>query len=195
MPTTTVSTAPAIDAASWSQQRNGRRGGQQVGNSAVDVFDPQRLRQARASAGLTQREVAIKLLEAARAARGEDPQQLPADAWARAVETERVRVNTYEQGTHTPRAGMLQLLAKAVGVDAFDLFRADTPRTLATLRSRLGLTQADVAATLSVGRAYYSRVEQGRAALHDPADLQALADALDVDLAEVRRLATAPAPA
>jgi transcriptional regulator with XRE-family HTH domain len=166
-----------------------------VGKSAVEQFDPQRLREARTAAGLTQRDVAVKLLEADLAAKGRDPSSLTGEAWAKAVETERIRVISYEQGTHTPRAVLLRRLADAVGIDAFELFKPGTPRTLVTLRTRLGLNQADVAATLSFGRAYYSRVEQGRAAVTDAADQRALAEVLQIDLDEARALTSTTAPA
>lgn len=164
--------------------------GGHVGKSAVDAFDPQRLREARDAAGPTQRDVAVKLLEADLAANGTDPSSLPGERWAKAVETERVRVISYEKGTHVPRAPMLHRLAQAIGIDGFDLLKANTPRDLAMLRTRLRLTQADVAQQLqTVGRAYYSRVEQGTATLHDEGDQRRLAELLQVDLAEVRSLA------
>ncbi len=166
-----------------------------MGKSAVEQFDPQRLREARTKAGLTQRDVAVKLLEADLAAKGSQASALAGEAWARAVETERIRVISYEQGTHTPRAVLLRRLADAVGVDAFELFKPGTPRTLVTLRTRLGLNQADVAAKLSFGRAYYSRVEQGLAAVTDEADQRALAEVLQIDVDEARALAGSTVPA
>ncbi|MFB9178670.1 helix-turn-helix domain-containing protein [Dactylosporangium sucinum] len=166
-----------------------------MGNSGVEAFDPQRLREARTKAGLTQRDVAVRLLEAGLAAKGSSPAAVTGEAWAKAVETERNRVISYEQGTHTPRAVLLRRLAEAVGVDAFALFKPDTPRTLVTLRARLGLNQADVAEKLSFGRAYYSRVEQGIAAITDEADQQALAEVLQIELDEARALTAAAAPA
>lgn len=174
--------------ASLSHRGSGGREGH-VGKSAVEAFDPQRLREARTAAGLTQRDVAVKLLEADLAAKDSSPSALAGEAWAKAVETERIRVISYEQGTHTPRAVLLRRLAEAVGVDAFELFKPDTPRTLVTLRTRLGLNQADVAAHLSFGRAYYSRVEQGLATVTDEADQRALAEVLQIDVAEARALA------
>ncbi len=188
MPHPPAAAAAVAGTASWSGQGSGGREGH-VGKSAVEVFDPQRLRAARTAAGLTQRDVAVKLLETDLAAKGSSPSALTGEAWAKAVETERVRVISYEQGTHTPRAVLLRRLAEAIGVDAFDLFRPGTPRTLVTLRTRLGLNQADVAAKLSFGRAYYSRVEQGLAAVTDEADQQALAEVLQIDVDEARALA------
>ena len=191
-PPTTVTTAAGT--ASLSHRGSGGREGH-VGKSAVEVFDPQRLREARTAAGLTQRDVAVKLLEADLAAKGSSASALTGEAWAKAVETERIRVISYEQGTHTPRAVLLRRLAEAVGVDAFDLFKPGTPRTLVTLRTRLGLNQADVAAKLSFGRAYYSRVEQGLAAVTDAADQRALAEVLQIDVDEARTLAGTPVSA
>lgn len=167
-----------------------------MGRSAVDAFDPDRLRTARIAAGMSQRDLAVKLLTADRPAEGDARPALTGDAWARAVETERVRIVTYEQGTHTPRVPVLGRLAAALGVDAFDLFKDGTPRTLVTLRSRLGLTQGDVAAQLrTVGRAYYSRIEQGIAGLNDGDDRRRLAALLQVDLDEVRALTAGPSSA
>lgn len=184
-----------LGTASLSRQGSGGRE-IQVGSSAVDAFDPDRLRAARIAAGMSQRDLAVKLLTAALAAKGNARPVLTEDAWARAVETERVRIVTYEQGTHTPRVPVLGRLATALGVDAFELFREGTPRTLVTLRSRLGLTQGDVAAQLhTVGRAYYSRIEQGTAGLNDDEDRRRLAALLQVNLAEVRVLTAGPSSA
>jgi transcriptional regulator with XRE-family HTH domain len=188
MPHPPVTLPAATCTASLSRQHRMDGKGRGVGKSGVEAFDPQRLREARETAGLTQRDLAVRMLEASQAAKGSDPATLTGDAWARAVETERTRIISYEQGTHVPRAALLRRLADALGVDAFALFRPNTPRTLVTLRTRLGLTQADVAAVLSVGRAYYSRIEQGIASLTDPADLQALANLLRIDLNEARAL-------
>ncbi len=187
MPHAPTTVTAVAGTASLSHRGSGGREGH-VGKSAVEAFDPQRLREARTAAGLTQRDVAVKLLEADLAAKGSQASTLAGEAWARAVETERIRVISYEQGTHTPRAVLLRRLADSVGVDAFELFKPGTPRTLVTLRTRLGLNQADVAAKLSFGRAYYSRVEQGSAALHDEHDRRRLAELLQVVLAEVRAL-------
>jgi transcriptional regulator with XRE-family HTH domain len=91
---------------------------------------------------------------------------------------------------------MLHRLAQALGVDGIDLFKADTPRDLAMLRTRLGLMQADVAQLLqAVGRAYYSGVEQGTRTLQDEGDQRCLAELLQVDVAEVRSLACGGAAA
>lgn len=158
-----------------------------MGKSWIDAFDPQRLRAARQQAGLTQRDLAIRLAQTA-ANRSQTAGDQTRDQWARAVELQRVRVVSYEQGTHTPRTPMLRRLAAALGVPVRDLLAADAPRTLATLRAQLGLTQAEVATHLSVGRAYYSRVEQGTAPLRDPADQATLATVLHVDPGELRRL-------
>jgi hypothetical protein len=52
-------------------------------------------------------------------------------------------------------------LAAALEVDVLDLLAAHTPVTLATLRARLGFTQADVAAELpGMSRSLYAHVEQ-----------------------------------
>jgi transcriptional regulator with XRE-family HTH domain len=166
-----------------------------VGKSGVEAFDPQRLREARTAGGMTQRDLAVKLLTADLAAKGREPSSLGGDAWAKAVETERIRVISYEQGTHVPRPVLLRRLADAVGIEAFDLFKPGTPRTLVTLRTRLGLTQADVATRLSFGRAFYSRVEQGLATVTDQADQQALAEILQVSVSEVQALTSPAAPA
>lgn len=185
----TISDIRSTRTASWSSDRIGDRRGGLVGKSWVDAFDPGRLRAARERAEMTQRDLAVRLLQADLAADGTDPATVPGERWARAVETERVRVIHYENGTHTPRAQALQRLALALEVDVFDLLVEGTSRDLATLRARLGLTQAAVAAHLhTVGRPYYSRVEQGTAALRDLDDQQRLAELLEIDVAELRPL-------
>jgi transcriptional regulator with XRE-family HTH domain len=182
----TISDTRPTGTASCSRDRIGDGKGGLVGRSWVDAFDPQRLRAAREQAALTQRDLAVRLVEADLAAAGTDPATLPGERWARSIETERVRIIQYEGGMHVPRAQTLRRLALALGVDVFDLLAEGTARDLATLRARLGLTQADVAAHLhTVNRPYYSRVEQGTAPLHDPADQQRLAALLEIDMAEL----------
>jgi transcriptional regulator with XRE-family HTH domain len=77
---------------------------------------------------------------------------------------------------------MLFKVAQALGGDVFDLLEPQTPYTLETLRARQGLLQADVVTRggLGVGRAFYSRVERGQAALGEE-DTRKLAVVLQVE--------------
>ena len=94
----------------------------------------------------------------------------------------RLQITDYEAGQVVPRADMLYQLAQALGGDVFDLLEPQTPYTLETLRARQGMRQADVVtrAGLSVGRAYYSRVERGQAGLGED-DTRKIAIALKVE--------------
>jgi transcriptional regulator with XRE-family HTH domain len=147
-----------------------------VGKSGIGGFDRERLRAARERAGLTQRDLAERLLRATRADwPGEDISRAAQD-----IENVRLQVTDYEAGQVTPRAEMVYQLAQALGADVFDLLSPDTPYTLEILRARRGLRQADVVDQgLGVGRAYYSRAERGAARLSDE-QCRRLADILDV---------------
>lgn len=149
---------------------------------SVDSFDPVLFAQARAAAGLTQADVAAKVIAATR--------QETADVRkaARELETVRLQVNDYEGGSFVPRPQMLLNLANALGVDPFQLLRPDTTVTLALARVRRGLLQSDLT-TLGCSREQYSKVERGLAKLSD-ADEAALAAALDLSPAELAEAMT-----
>jgi transcriptional regulator with XRE-family HTH domain len=134
-----------------------------VSTTGVPGFDPTRLRAARTRAGLSQRTLGEKLLldhapDARTTAR--QVHQL-----ARAIETLRTQVHYYETGQRIPRPDMLHRLAAALDLDPLELLDPRTPATLAVLRARRGLRQADIAEHLTCGRAYYSRIEAGNAPL------------------------------
>ena len=153
-----------------------------MGRSGIDGFDPERLRAMRERAVVTQRELAERLLRATKP-------QWPGTNIARAaqdMENVRLQITDYEAGQVVPRADMLYQLAQALGGDVFDLLEPRTPYTLEMLRARQGMLQSDVVtrAGLSVGRAYYSRVERGQASLGEE-DTRRLAVALKVESADL----------
>jgi transcriptional regulator with XRE-family HTH domain len=148
--------------------------------TGVTGFDPARLRTARQRAGLSQRSLAEKLLPAhAAPAPGQQVHQL-----ARAIETLRTLVHYYETGQRVPRPHMLHRLGTALDVDPLALLDPRTPATLAVLRARRGLRQADVAEHISCGRAYYSRIEAGKAPLNAN-DRKRLATLLNISPTDV----------
>jgi transcriptional regulator with XRE-family HTH domain len=163
------------DGASWSR-RQGSDGSLSVGKSGVGGFDGDLLRAVRERVGLTQRDLAERLLRATRA-------DWPSENISRAaqdLDNVRLQVTDYEAGQVIPRTEMVYQLARALGVDVFELLSPDTPYTLEILRARRGLRQADVVDQgLGVGRAYYSRAERGAARLSDE-HTRRLADILDV---------------
>lgn len=118
----------------------------------------------------------------------------PAEA-ARRIRTLIVQVSTYESGRTRPRARVVRDLAAVLGVDVLDLLAVDAPLTLATLRARLGLTQAEVAASVpGMSRSLYAHVEQGRRPL-SPSEATSLGAILRVDPATIgQALACAPRP-
>ncbi|HZN17617.1 MAG TPA: helix-turn-helix transcriptional regulator [Micromonosporaceae bacterium] len=152
-----------------------------MGRSGIGGFDRERLRAVRERVGLTQRDLAERLLRATRA-------EWPGSEISRAaqdLDNVRLQITDYEAGQVTPRAKMIYQLARALGVDVFELLAPETPYTLEILRARRGLRQADVVEQgLGVGRAYYSRVERGAARLSDEPSRR-LADILDVSAADL----------
>lgn len=167
--------------ASWSRQ-TGDDGGLGVGKSGVGGFVPGRLRAAREQAGLTQRDLAERLL---RATREGWPGEIGLARAAQDIDNVRLQVTDYEAGQVTPRADMLFHIARSLEVDVFELLDPQTPVTLETLRVRRGLRQSDVVDRgLGVGRAFYSRVERGAANLSDEHRAK-LAEILDVELADL----------
>lgn len=160
----------------------------------VDSFDPALFAAARKRAGLTQAEVAAKVLAATQPdspAVGPSAALLRTDTRAatlrqatRDLENARLQVNDYENGDVVPRPRMLRTLADALGVDAFELLRPDTTVTLALARVRRGLLQSDLAPRLSISREQLSKVERGKATLSDD-DRATLAAALDLTEAEL----------
>lgn len=146
-----------------------------LGRHWVAAFDGARLAARRRALGWSQ----VRLAEALH--------ELHADTTVTAAESARrirtliVQVSTYESGRTRPRARAVRDLAAALDVDVIDLLGVDVPLTLAALRARLGLTQAEVAAALpAMSRSLYAHVEQGRRAL-SPAELAALAAVMRVD--------------
>jgi transcriptional regulator with XRE-family HTH domain len=134
-----------------------------VGTTGVTGFDPARLRTARQQARLSQRSLAERLLLTHPPTTPPTTRQI--HQLARGIETLRTQVHYYETGQRVPRPHMLHRLGTALGTDPLVLLDPHTPATLAVLRARYGLRQADVAEHLSCGRAYYARIEAGTAPL------------------------------
>ncbi|RZU46557.1 DNA-binding XRE family transcriptional regulator [Krasilnikovia cinnamomea] len=144
-----------------------------------------RLRRYRVARDLTQRGIAEKLFEAETADREQTPSLTEA---ARRIATLTVSVSQYEAGRR-PSARVLRMLADIFEVDVAELAglqvarkaakgdaeaeppgESETrtgPPTLQELRTRRGLTQAEVAQALGITRAAYAFVEQGRSGLAD----------------------------
>jgi transcriptional regulator with XRE-family HTH domain len=135
-----------------------------VGQNAVAEFDPDRLRAARAAAGLSQRELAARA-------------RVPSTTIAK-----------WEGGFHRPYAGKLADLAAALGVSPTALTRhgGAGPRTLAQLRVAAGLTQQAAAAHAGLVRTRYSAIERGETAAVAEDVVAAIAAALAVTEAQVR---------
>jgi transcriptional regulator with XRE-family HTH domain len=162
-----------------------------VGTTGVTGFDPARLRTARTQAGLSQRALAEQLVPDPPPGTRTNARQV--HQLARSIETLRTQVHYYETGQRVPRPDMLHRLATALGIDPLMLLDPSTPATLAVLRARYGLRQADVAEHLSCGRAYYARIEAGTAPL-TVEDRQRLATLLNIRPADLDR-ATSTHPA
>jgi transcriptional regulator with XRE-family HTH domain len=156
-----------------------------AGRHWVDAFDGARLAACRDARGWSQVQLAERLQQD-RA----DGTPVPLAVAARHIRTLVVQVS-YESGRTRPRARAVLALAGALGVDVLDLLAEDTPVTLAILRVRLGLTQADVAGRIGVSRSSYAAVEQG-ARPPTPAEVEALAGALRTPVGRVR--AALPGP-
>jgi transcriptional regulator with XRE-family HTH domain len=154
-----------------------------VSNTGVTGFDPTRLRTTRERAGLSQRDLAEKLATADSTTAGTAGlQQLR--QLARRIETVRTQVHYYETGQRVPRADMLHQLGQALEINPLTLLDPRTPLTLAVHRARHGLLQADIAAHLSCGRAYYGRIEAGKAKISSD-DLQRLAAILKITTEQI----------
>jgi transcriptional regulator with XRE-family HTH domain len=167
-----------------------------VSNTGVTGFDPPRLRTTRERAGLSQRDLAERLTTAggadassAAAAGAAGLQQLR--QLARRIETVRTQVHYYETGKRVPRADMLHQLAQALDINPLTLLDPRTPLTLAVHRARHGLLQADIAAHLSCGRAYYGRIEAGRAKISSD-DRERLATILKINTEQVDQAIAGP---
>lgn len=162
-----------------------------MSTTGVAGFDHARLRAVRSRTGLSQRDLAEKLVLADTAGSGATAQQV--HHLARAIETVRTQIHYYETGQRIPRADMLHRLGTTLDVDPLALLDPRTPVTLAALRARRGLRQADVAEHLTCGRAYYGRIEAGKAPVNAD-DRERLATLLKVRPADVDR-ATSTNPA
>lgn len=101
----------------------------------------------------------------------------------------RTQVHYYETGQRVPRADMLYRLGTALGFNPLALLDPRTRVTLAVLRARHGLRQADVASHLSCGRAYYARIETGKAKISTD-DRERLAALLGISPTQVDRAAS-----
>ncbi|MFI9311217.1 helix-turn-helix domain-containing protein [Streptomyces triculaminicus] len=77
-------------------------------------------------------------------------------------------VRTAESGKHQPRPRVAAALAKALGVALRDLAVPGERPTLREIRHRLGLTQAEIARRVGLGRQMVSRVERGVGGVGSP---------------------------
>jgi transcriptional regulator with XRE-family HTH domain len=136
-----------------------------VGQNAVAGFDPDKLRAARAAAGLSQR------------------------ALARRAGVPTTTIAKWEGGFHRPYAGKLAALALALGVPPAALTASDPGAgagTLAQLRVAAGLTQQEAASRAGLVRTRYSAIERGEIATVSEEVVDRIADVLAVTLAQVR---------
>jgi transcriptional regulator with XRE-family HTH domain len=133
-----------------------------VTSNAVPNFEPDRLRQLRQEAGLTQERLAFLA--------GVPPQTIV----------------QYENRHRGPSAGRLAALARALGARPSDLTASHSRSTLAQLRIEAGLNQQETAATAGLTRTRYSALERGETATLDPQIVVRLAAALKVTEAQVR---------
>jgi transcriptional regulator with XRE-family HTH domain len=120
-------------------------------------FDPDRLRNARIQAGLTQAEL------------------------ARLVGTDHTVIARYEAGERTPYVERLATLAAALGITPAALTQGNEIGNLAQLRSRAGLSQNTTAQRAGLVRTTYAAIERGEIATLDTDTATRLAAALEVD--------------
>lgn len=107
-------------------------------NSGVHGFAKSAMRRGRRERNLTLRELAVVL----------DLSVQSVTAW--------------ESGDYAPAPGHLAALAKALGVDADDLFRTQAAETnLVGLRERAGLTATRVAVEVGIHKSALSQIEHG----------------------------------
>jgi transcriptional regulator with XRE-family HTH domain len=123
-------------------------------------FDPERLRQLRRAAGLTQRELAER------------------------AGTDHTTIAKYESRDRIPYVERLAGLARALGVTPAQLTQTGAG-TLTELRVVAGLTQASVAERAGLVRSRYAGLERGEIASLDPAVAARLADAFGVSVEEI----------
>ncbi|MEH0589791.1 helix-turn-helix transcriptional regulator [Streptomyces sp. B21-106] len=77
-------------------------------------------------------------------------------------------VRSAESGAHQPRPAVAHALAHALGVPADELRLQSGSLTLRDVRTRLGLTQAQIAARIGVVRQRVSQVERGMSGVRAP---------------------------
>jgi transcriptional regulator with XRE-family HTH domain len=77
-------------------------------------------------------------------------------------------VRSAEKGSHQPQPRVARALARALGVPVGELFSSGPDLTLREVRTRLGLTQAQMAARIGVVRQYVSQVERGVSGVRAP---------------------------
>jgi transcriptional regulator with XRE-family HTH domain len=70
-------------------------------------------------------------------------------------------ISAYETGVTRPGPARLKQLADALGTDPLELLTPGIPVTLAALRTRAGLTQAEAAARSGVSRSTWAACERG----------------------------------
>ena len=89
-------------------------------------------------------------------------------------------IDAYENGRNRPDPARLKKLADALGVDPLDLLEPGIPVTLAVLRERAGLTQAQAAQRAGMTRSTWAACERGETRI-GPARAAQMADALTVE--------------
>jgi transcriptional regulator with XRE-family HTH domain len=125
------------------------------------------LRRARELAGLTQAELAFQ-----------------------AGVFDDARVRSWERGAEQPSAAKVSRLARALGIDALELYGGDPARPpLALLRRVAGLTLMELARQTGLTYARCQRIEQG---IVEPTttDITSLANALGVTVAQLKQSVT-----
>jgi transcriptional regulator with XRE-family HTH domain len=143
-------------------KRAWRRKGRRVVREATAAgFDPDRLRQIRVNAGVTQAELAT--------ATGTDP----------------TTIAKYEGGARTPYVERFAALAAALGVTPADLTVTTGAGTLAELRTLAGLTQLGAATRAGLVRTTYSAIERGETPTIEEGTAQRIATALGITAQQV----------
>jgi transcriptional regulator with XRE-family HTH domain len=125
-------------------------------------FDPERLREARIHAGLTQAELAHR------------------------AGIHHTAIARYESGDRTPYVERLATLAAALGLTPAALTNNRDTGNLAQLRNAAGLSQDTAARHAGLIRTTYAAIERGEVASLDPDVTNRLAAALNVDPKAIR---------
>ena len=112
-----------------------------LSRARVSGFSPDRFRQARARAGLTQEDIAV------------------------AAQLDPTTISHWETGHSRPAPGALNRAARALGLTIGDFMAPSGERTLAQLRQQSGLNQREVAEHLNVPASTWGMIERGARAI------------------------------